>query len=460
MTKITIIGGGASGILLAANLLKNAGEQRLTINLIEKNADFGGVAYGMAKDFHLLNVPAVKMGAFPDQVDGFYNWLQVHKYDFLPTDFVPRRIYGKYLEQIFGQAIDEKNDNTDFQIIKDEAIDVVSENGETVVSLKSGDSLPTDKVVLAFGNFLPPHLRTADLSYTKSEKYFQNPWSAEIPQKISVADDVLIIGTGLTGVDVLSSFHQNGHRGKIFALSTHGWFPAVHAQTDVYPSFQIEIEAINTARGLLKIVHRHLKNAETDGNNWRAVIDAMRSFTPETWNRLPLIEKRRFMRHLQRRWDVSRHRMPPQCQQILQKLESANQLQTLRGKIRAIELREDGKFEITFGQENKVVVDWVINCTGSQSNFAKLDAPLVKNLLTRGEIQPDPLRMGLAATADGEIIAEDGKISAVLTTFGTALKGILWETTAMPEIRTQAANLAFKLLKKEQGQTLPVAVKN
>jgi len=38
--------------------------------LIEKSREFGrGVAYGTTKDFHLLNVPAAKMGAFPDAVE-------------------------------------------------------------------------------------------------------------------------------------------------------------------------------------------------------------------------------------------------------------------------------------------------------------------------------------------------------------------------------------------------------
>lgn len=65
MKKITIIGGGATGTLLAVNLIRNAGSETLEINLVEKKARVGrGVAYSTAADFHLLNVPANKWARF------------------------------------------------------------------------------------------------------------------------------------------------------------------------------------------------------------------------------------------------------------------------------------------------------------------------------------------------------------------------------------------------------------
>ncbi len=54
--------------------------------------------------------------------------------------------------------------------------------------------------------------------------------------------------------------------------------------------------------------------------------------------------------------------------------------------------------------------------------------------------------MGIDATPDGKTIDCDGVISDKILTAGTALKGILWESTAMPEIRAQANKLALSLL--------------
>ena len=64
--KITIIGSGATGTLLAVNLITHNDGQSIEINLVEKKERIGrGVAYSTTQDVHLLNVPAAKMGAFP-----------------------------------------------------------------------------------------------------------------------------------------------------------------------------------------------------------------------------------------------------------------------------------------------------------------------------------------------------------------------------------------------------------
>jgi uncharacterized NAD(P)/FAD-binding protein YdhS len=196
---------------------------------------------------------------------------------------------------------------------------------------------------------------------------------------------------------------------------------------------------------ILKIVRKHIDESKKQNNNWRAVIDSMRSFTPETWFRLPVEEKRRFMRFLQRRWDVSRHRMPPACAEILQNLEANNQFKILRGKIKNIEF-VDNKFEVSFGKGNKVIVDSIVNCTGSQCNYDKINMLLIKNLMAKGEIKSDALNLGLEAAPTGNLINANGEISNALYTFGTALRGILWESTAMPEIRAQAKDLALRML--------------
>lgn len=453
MKRITIIGGGASGTLLAINLIRHAGAQPLTINLIEKNREFGrGVAYGTNKDFHLLNVPAAKMGAFPEAVEHFYQWLIANNYNYAPGSFVSRKIYGQYLQELFRETIVSQKEAVKINRINDEAVDVQTKTGETKVLLESGEELITDKVVLAFGNFLPPNVRTETDDYTKSPKYFQSPWREDIPAAVDQDENVLIIGTGLTGIDVILSLYNNEHRGRIYALSTHGLLPTVHAPAEVYPSFQTEIETEKTVRGLLKIVRKHIKKAEESEGNWRAVIDSLRSFTQETWHRLSLVEKRRFMRHLQRRWDVARHRMPPECFEILQNLQITGQLEVLRGKIKRIELTAGDDFEVWFGKGNQIKANRIINCTGSQSNYAKIDQPLVKNLIAQGDIKPDALFIGLETTPSGEIINERGEISNSLYTFATAQKGILWECTAIPDIRNQAKKLAIRLLENPKSK--------
>lgn len=451
MKKITIIGGGASGTLLAVNLIRQAGDQALEINIVEKGERFGrGVAYSTVKEFHLLNVPAAKMGAFPDDIEHFHRWLAEKNHDYAPNDFAPRRIYGEYLRGLFRETLANKKPNVAVNLCDDEAIDASFDNANKVrASLSSGENVFSDKIVLAFGNFLPPHPKSASQSFIHAEKYFQNPWRSDITEKIAPTDDVFIIGTGLTMADVVMSLYHNGHAGKITGFSTRGLLPAVHRLGFVYPSFADELKSQTRITDLLKIVRRHIKTAESNGSDWRAVIDSLRPQTQEIWQTLPEAEKRYFMQHLSRYWNVARHRVPPECAAVLNEMQQTNQLQIEKGRLRNIEANANGKFEITFsasGAETRRSADAVINCIGSESNFNRVESPLVKNLIKKGLIRTDRLQMGIDAAPDGRTIDRDGAISDNILTFGTALKGVLWESTAMPEIRAQANKLARSLL--------------
>lgn len=450
MKRITIIGGGASGTLLAVNLIKHGGSEPLEINLVEKHGTIGrGVAYSTVNDIHLLNVPAAKMGAFPDDIEHFQRWLKDNEYEYSPGDFVPRKIYGSYLREVFSDTIARRDSNISVNLLDDEAIDVLTYKDSALVLLRSGEVLPSHRVVLAFGNFLPPDPPTETTEFASSEKYFQNAWDEHLPEKIGPGDDVLVIGTGLTAVDNILSLHHQGHNGRITALSTHGWFPTVHHPAEPYPSFKDEIDGEKNIRRIFKAIRGHCRHAE----NWRGVIDSLRPYTQDVWHGLPVEEKQRFMRRLRRVWDISRHRIPPKCNETLEKMKAEGRLEVRRGKLKDIKVR-DGKFDALFtsrGRKYILTFHAVVNCTGSESNFARVDLPLVKSLIERGEIEPDELFLGLKATPDGKIINKKNQTSKVLSTLGTALKGVLWESTAMPEIRAQARNLAVKLLSEPVG---------
>ena len=450
MKRITIIGGGASGTLLALNLLKYTGDRRLEVNLVEKRPHIGrGVAFSTQQDVHLLNVPAGKMGAPADDVEHFHRWLSEKGLDYSPTSFVPRRIFGEYLLESLEKSNDSKSPNVSLNIIDDEAVNIQIDEQKAQVHLASGDILYSEKVALAFGNFLPPHPSVADQAFVSSPKYFQDPWSPEIFKGIGKDDALLIVGTGLSMVDVTMQLYRAGHRGLINAISTRGLLPAVHKLGFTYPSFYEEIKDKKRVTDVLKSVRAHVKLADSDGSDWRAVIDSLRPVTQELWLGLPLPEKKYFMQHLSRYWNVARHRMPPEAAQVIDELRGTGQLQILKGRLQKITWEENVGFDVrysTIGLEQYVHADVIVNCIGSESKFDELDAPLVKNLLAGGRIKCDDLRFGLDATPDGHLKSANGEPSDLLYTLGTALKGVLWESTAIPEIRTQARDLAQKLM--------------
>lgn len=447
MKRITIIGGGASGTLVAANLLRDAGDRPLEVNLVERRPAVGrGVAYSTDDDVHVLNVPAGRMGAFPDDVGHFHRWLAGQGLEFGVDDFVPRRLFGEYLRSVLDAARNDKPKPVRFNLFEDDAADIILQEGKAQVTFGSGDHIYSEMVVLAFGNFLPPHPSVSDLSFVTHPKYFRDPWAKGVFPSIGKEDEVLIVGTGLSMVDVVLKLTGDGHEGKINALSTRGLLPAVHQLGYSYPDFSKELIGMTRITDMFKVVRQHISKAGSD-SNWRAVIDSLRPATQRLWRSLPVSEKRYFMQHLSRYWNVARHRMAPQAAATIDRLQIDGKLTILKGRLR--EIKANGRFAVAFstdGHRREVSADTIINCIGSESNFQKLDSRLVSALFARGYIRNDALNFGIDALPNGSILGQNGEVTGILYTLGTALKGTLWETTAIPEIRAQAKQLAATLL--------------
>src|SRR5271154_51744 len=118
---VVIAGGGASGALTAANLLMRAPGTRVIV--LEPAERLGrGMAYSTTCPLHLLNVPAQKMSAFPDDPGHFLRWLHGNGFGhFDGTSFVPRMIYGDYLEATL-EAARNNADSNEFLHIREEAV--------------------------------------------------------------------------------------------------------------------------------------------------------------------------------------------------------------------------------------------------------------------------------------------------------------------------------------------------
>ncbi|MBX3289308.1 MAG: FAD/NAD(P)-binding protein [Acidobacteria bacterium] len=322
MKRITIIGGGASGTLTAVNLLRNSGEGPLTISLIEKRTEIGrGVAYSTDHDLHFLNVPAGKMSAFPDDPDNFHQWLLSNGFDYAASDFVPRKLYGRYLRELLDDAFANASPNAVINIINDEPENIVFEGDTANVILRSGEKIASDKVVLAFGNFPPPHPSVPDLRFTEQPKYIRNVWEKDVLSVTDKDDAVLVIGTGLSMVDVALRLNDSGHKGPIYVISTRGLVPSVHKLGFNYEQFNDTLLKFERITDVLKEVRKHSVASSDQDSDWRAVIDSIRPATQQLWIGLPIAEKRYFMQHLSRHWNSARHRMPPQVAERLEKNE-------------------------------------------------------------------------------------------------------------------------------------------
>ncbi|MDB5097050.1 MAG: Hydroxyacylglutathione hydrolase [Cyanobacteria bacterium RYN_339] len=423
---IAVIGGGFSGTMVAYHLLRQPGGPRRVV-LIERQPPAGrGVAYGTPHEQHLLNVPAGRMGADPGDPDGFLRFLG----DAQPGDFVPRRRYGEYLAALLADARRPETwpEGSDLEVWADDAIGLTP--GREVV-LAHRPPLAADAVVLALGHFPPAH----PLVLPPDRPYVGDPWSA---RALAPAGEVLLVGAGLTAIDLALALGD----ARVHFLSRSGRLPRPHGQATPVDLGELPT---TTALALLTAVRGHLQDKD-----WRAVFDALRPRTQALWSALPAAERQRLIRHARSFWEPHRHRLAPQVASQVEQRLASGQWQVHAGRL--ADLQADGTATIRprgGGEPYDLHVNRVVNCAGPEGDARRLNDPLVVELLARGLAKPDLI--GLLTDAAGALVGRDGRASTWLYTLGPLRKGQLWETTAVPELRVQALELARTLLDLPHG---------
>ena len=273
-------------------------------------------------------------------------------------------------------------------------------------------------------------------------------WSSEALDGIADSESVLLIGSGLTAIDQVVALHERGFKGTICMLSRRGLLPALHQQAPAWPT-QWTDELPKSIRPLVTEVRRQLSLAAENGVDWRAVIDSLRPATQRIWKSLDLSERKRFLRHVRCFWEVHRHRLAPEVGQILDSLRQSGQLVMKAGRVLSCVERDD-HVEVTYrdretSETERFSVSRIINCTGHETDARKIDSPIVKSLLDNHLARVDSSALGLDMNDDGAVIEGSGAASKSLFALGSVRKGLLWESTAVPEIRVQAQSLAERL---------------
>jgi uncharacterized NAD(P)/FAD-binding protein YdhS len=454
---IAIIGGGFCGTMTAVNLAR-LGTHPLRVCLINSGHPTGrGVAYGTRRPEHLLNVAARNMSAFPDHPGHFLDWLRTRsEYADLPDGvlreaFVPRRVYGDYLRAValmYCSPVDTRN-RVQIELIEEKAIDVVRGPGGATVVLASGKTLEAARVVLATGNQRPTPLPTPDAVF-HHPAYFADPWIDWDGRLANSERDAILLGTGLTMVDVFLTLVEAGWRGTIRAVSRNGLLPLSHFRGIEYPDFPPhEPERFGLA-GLVEQLERHCGRLRQLGANPAICVDKLRPHTQRIWQHFSAEEKRQFCARYAARWNVMRHRIAEPIHARLTEAISAGRLRIHKGLIAALE-DAGPTVRVTIegedGERTALEGGLVVNCTGPQAGFSSGTERLFTSLLARGLVRTDGLDMGIEVDGDFAAVERDGRRSGFLYALGPLLRGSLWETTAVPELRGQAMRVAQLLLR-------------
>jgi uncharacterized NAD(P)/FAD-binding protein YdhS len=202
---------------------------------------------------------------------------------------------------------------------------------------------------------------------------------------------------------------------------------------------------------LLRGVRREIA-AAGGADSWRSVMDALRPFTAELWGSLRAADRQRFLRHLRPWWEVHRHRMAPAVADAIEDLVARGRLAVIAGRIKALAPDETG---VTVAlrrrggdRDESLRVARIIDCSGPQYDFARIDSALVRGLLANGTVRADPLGLGLAVTRDGAVIDRWDVASRRIYALGPVTRGTFWEITSVPDIREQCWALAALLARR------------
>ncbi|MES2510109.1 MAG: FAD/NAD(P)-binding protein [Pseudomonadota bacterium] len=423
-------------------------------------ASYGrGLAYGTFSGHHLLNVPAGRMGVDPAREAGFADYLRDQGLNYSAADFVPRSVYGAYLEACLDAAAGRASPGVTLERCRVNVQGLVSHGGSGLrgqrrLLLQDGSALDADQVVLATGNFASrPPFGGRHLPWDGTP-FLGSPWATLDAETLSAPGDVLLVGSGLTAMDMALQLARLGHQGRIVMVSRRGQLAKVHRHHDTAPRsdwVEADFGAGETClRNLLRELRRRIARAAQQGGDWRDVVGSLRAQTVRLWQQLPARGKAQFVRHLAPYWDVHRHRAAPEVGGRLEKLMQTGQVTLWAGTLTGLALRQDGSADVSIrrrGQTGSVTTAFkaVINCIGPCTDVTQLDDSLFRQLLAAGEIVPDPMRLGLQGASGYELLDAAGQRNVGLYYIGPFLKADYWEATAVPELRVHAQALARQI---------------
>jgi uncharacterized NAD(P)/FAD-binding protein YdhS len=463
--KIGIIGGGFSGTMTAVQIIKNATSPCDIYIVSEKEELNKGIAYNPYSDKHILNVITGKMSAFPDKPDDFLEYA-IQKEEnkridkaLVSNSFLSRKLYGEYLCHKWKEALEEASAKNIAVIEINDTLTKLDKTARGItLNFHHTPNFDVDFCVIATGNQIPKNPAIKNTAFYSSTNYFQNPWKLDSVNNIESDKPVLIVGNGLTMVDTIIGLKEQNYKGEIYSISPNGFNILPHRHSGMkYTAHLDEISEDTSLYSLFQIIHKHIKIVREFGISAEPIIDALRPMSQKIWRNLSIDERKIFMARLRHLFGVARHRIPLHIYDKIQKWRIEGNLHIKSGKIIDI-IEENNRIRVEFfdkkmNKNQTIEVSRVINCTGPETNFSKLEDHFLSQCLQSGILAQDELKLGIKTNVDTyQVIDANQKEHNNLFTLGSNLKGELWETTAVNELRQQAYELAKYISQDAFGQ--------
>ncbi|MGA2755869.1 MAG: FAD/NAD(P)-binding protein [Solirubrobacteraceae bacterium] len=437
---VAVIGAGASGTLVAAHLLR-ASQRGWRVILVDRESHARGAAYSTRDPRHRLNVAAGRMSAFDDDPDDFVRWCRARGRATGEHDYEPRQIYGDYLRGLLERFASPG----ELELVRNRVVSVTrgGERQPLTVAFRDGRSLRADAAVVAIGNPNPAPLANRGCG----RRVIDDPWNPRSLERMRDARTIAIVGTGLTAIDISLSVAAASPAATILAISRHGLLPCAQSAEEA-AAVPSPFATDRRRLALSELVEGVFDAVAAQPASWRAVIDSLRPQTATLWQALDVEERRTFMLELKWLWDAHRHRMAPAVAQEIAELRARGRLSVRAASVMSVR-GADASVEIAIDDDagrHELSVDYVVNATGPAGAITSHPDPLVRQLLSGGLARADELGIGFACRRDGALLDRAGGADGRLFTLGPPRRGELLESTAVPEIRTQAAMISATLV--------------
>ncbi len=480
---VAVIGGGFCGLMSLAHLCSRHGARSCC--LFERSAPSAlGVAYGACDEAHVLNVAAARMGAYPEQPEAFYEWLQrAFPQRFARDAFVPRALYGRYLvdtvRESTQRASHSTHTTTDF--VSDAVVDLAATSSDYKLELASGRFVHANGVIVAMGipQASPPW--SADDARAVADiaprVLADDAWASCAFDELAPDATVVLVGSGLTAIDVMHALRRRGHRGKLFMLSRHGRLPLPHASPrtasddDATHQTRARLSALSAAdlmrspRDAFRALRRSARALMHAGDDWQHAVDSARAHTIAAWQAWSESDRAYFMRRLRSVWEIHRHRAPRFLLDSIAHERTLGSLEVLAGTIVSMRAVNSDEVAITVQGESATAriihAARIINCTGPMMNLTAMhetmhasahesdavptNRALLAALLTSGMVSVDALGLGLRVDGAGQPFTAHNTLLPRVRVVGALTRGCVWESTAVGDLRVQVAHATQSL---------------
>lgn len=445
--RVTIVGGGFTGASVAVQLVR-ASSAPLAITIIEPRPNIGGgLAYSTDDSDHRLNAPIEGHLVDPADHTAFQRWCMERRIaesdpDAVAPDgslFVRRRDFGAFVNEITLSHARRPTGST-IHHLRDMATDASIGEGIIDVQTARGHVLTSELLIVATGNALPRLPAELGSNLNTNPAVVAVPTDLESVRSIPARARVLVIGSGLTALDVLSTLIRSGHVGEVTVISRRGLRPRSNLPKKAALDFDLTRALLDrvaglaapfihaagnppTILGLLRALRARIRAVESAGDSWHMPFDELRDVVWQVWPRLPAFEKKRFMRHLRPWWDAHRFRTPPQNEAIVRESERNGQINFRAARLRSVTQDVDGRICAVLhdrGTQNEQAknFDAVINCTGIDAAAGARENPLLAALQREGIISVDGSGLGFSVDPECRPIGADGHAHDLLRIFG------------------------------------------